>query len=60
MKIKKVINGLRVKYYDYMMSRCMDGWESARTKYDESHKKCMYWVKRYDKYEAKLHKVRIG
>lgn len=59
MKIKKFINDLKVRHYDHMMTYCMERWEEARLNYDERDKRCMCWVKRYDKYEAKLHKIKI-
>ena len=58
--MKKLINKLKIRFYNFMMTYCMECWETARMEYDEGHKKCTRWIKKYDKYSDKLHNVPIN
>lgn len=57
LKLKKLIKTLKIRYYEFMMADCIDQFEIANLEYDEGHKKCQYWVNRYNKFKAKLEKL---
>lgn len=57
LKLKKLIKTLKIRYYEFMMADCIDQFEIANLEYDETHQNCTKWIKRYEKFKAKLDKI---
>lgn len=54
-KVKMFINGLRIKYHNWVMCLCMDGHEQALL--DGNIKSVVYWVVTYETHRTKRDKI---
>lgn len=54
-KIKALVNKLRSKYHDWMMSNCLDGFEQANL--DNDLEGLVYWDTKYLKHLKKYEKI---